>query len=114
MKNQRLPFMLPVQGLSGTDVQGFIGMQRDGRTQTGHGRGPLNAKDGVCNVWHYHKRPGWLCGTYGSDFDDCISERETELKRLFINLLSTKLNTDSTTFTLIMEAVFSWHELHNV
>lgn len=52
MKNQQPPppFMLSVLGLSGTDVQGFISMHGDRQTQTGHGRGLLNAKDSICNV----------------------------------------------------------------
>lgn len=50
MKNQQLPFMLSVPGLSGTDVQGFISMHGDSQTQTGHGRGLLNAKDSICSV----------------------------------------------------------------
>lgn len=43
-------FMLSVLGLSETDVQGVISMHRDSQTQTGHGRGLLNAKDSICNV----------------------------------------------------------------
>lgn len=62
MKNQQLPFMLSMPGLSGTDVQGFISMQRDSRTQTGHGRGLLNAKDSICNV-ALLKRSAGLCRT---------------------------------------------------
>lgn len=50
MKNQQLPFMPSVPGLSGTDVQGFISMHGDSQTQTGHGRGLLNAKDSICSV----------------------------------------------------------------
>lgn len=50
MKSQQLPFMPSVEGLSGTDVQGFICMHGDSWTQTGHRRGPLNAKDSICNA----------------------------------------------------------------
>lgn len=62
MKNQQLPFMLSVLGLSGTDVQGFISMHGECQTQTGHSRGLLNAKDSICNV-HVIETLGGLCRT---------------------------------------------------
>lgn len=49
--------MPSVARLSGTDVQGFISMHGDSQTQTGHCRGPLNAKDSICG-----KHSGGLCG----------------------------------------------------
>lgn len=50
MTNQQLRFMPSVQRQSGTDVHGFISMQGASKTQTGHGRGLLNAKDSICSV----------------------------------------------------------------
>lgn len=49
-------FMLSVLGLSEKDVQGVISMHRDSQTQTGHGRGLLNAKDSVCYVGYWNAR----------------------------------------------------------
>lgn len=45
-----LPFTPSVKELSETDVQGIISMHGDSQTQTGHGRGLLNAKDSICSV----------------------------------------------------------------
>lgn len=58
MENQQppLPFTLSVEELSETDVQGIISMHRDSQTQTGHGRGLLNAKDSMCSVGCWNAR----------------------------------------------------------